>query len=460
MAITDALHDLATQVKQDLDATYEAGIAAGVASVPPSSPLPIEVSSEEEMTAILEESTEEDIGLILLYTGTTGIYTNGAFYKIEEADAITDVTNTTWYIPAGWTAPASWSPYWVKGTITYSDGTVVDIPSEGFAIGCEWDMSQFIYSPLENSIGIAFKDSIPNTESFTVAFTGGIDSTRSELISWLENNGQLLGEDGEPIIAPVVKFARLYTEDDVAVERDEGVAEGQKAERAAFWNTNQNNGNRTIYTRAYTGYGFSFDNFYPHHDIRPTTAQYLFYAWENKALSNQRGDLTWRLNKCDVVLDTSQCTSLSYAFAYSCFTVIPTVDFTSLTANAVDVFRGCSFLETIEKIIVRQDLTYSNWFKGVPKLARIQVEGTIGNNINFQECKVLSGESAFNICEHLLECGNGDEQTPAGTYTIYFHANTWSRLGGYLKAMGIVSSLDDYGGVKEWLYAWRGWNGA
>lgn len=46
------------------------------------SPLPIEVSTEAEMTALLESG---EIGGIYKYTGETGTYENGALYVLEEA---------------------------------------------------------------------------------------------------------------------------------------------------------------------------------------------------------------------------------------------------------------------------------------------------------------------------------------------------------------------------------------
>lgn len=41
--------------------------------------LPIEISTEEEMTAVLVES---NVGKIYKYTGVTGTYTNGALYQV------------------------------------------------------------------------------------------------------------------------------------------------------------------------------------------------------------------------------------------------------------------------------------------------------------------------------------------------------------------------------------------
>ena len=44
------------------------------------SPLPIEIATEAEMTALLETA---EVGSIYKYTGTTGTYENGALYVVE-----------------------------------------------------------------------------------------------------------------------------------------------------------------------------------------------------------------------------------------------------------------------------------------------------------------------------------------------------------------------------------------
>lgn len=52
------------------------------------SAIPTEISTEEEMTAILTAASPEDNGRIYKYVGPDGQYINGAYYKIEvEVDA-------------------------------------------------------------------------------------------------------------------------------------------------------------------------------------------------------------------------------------------------------------------------------------------------------------------------------------------------------------------------------------
>lgn len=67
------------------DAILTKNIASEIENIPgstlPDSPLPIEISTEEEMTALLETA---EIGSVYKYVGTTGIYENGALYVVEE----------------------------------------------------------------------------------------------------------------------------------------------------------------------------------------------------------------------------------------------------------------------------------------------------------------------------------------------------------------------------------------
>lgn len=53
------------------------------------SPLPVEVSTEAEMTALL---TSGEVGGVYKYTGTTGTYQNGALYVLEEVAVVNGYT--------------------------------------------------------------------------------------------------------------------------------------------------------------------------------------------------------------------------------------------------------------------------------------------------------------------------------------------------------------------------------
>ena len=69
-------------LKMETDVVVEAPEPAEISD----SPLPIEVSTEAEMTALL---TSGEVGGVYKYTGTTGTYENGALYVLEEEAGFT-----------------------------------------------------------------------------------------------------------------------------------------------------------------------------------------------------------------------------------------------------------------------------------------------------------------------------------------------------------------------------------
>ena len=72
-----------TTGKSDTDLTGAVLSLAEGYGVGEDSPLPIEVATEAEMTALLETA---DVGSVYKYTGTTGTYENGALYVVEVSE--------------------------------------------------------------------------------------------------------------------------------------------------------------------------------------------------------------------------------------------------------------------------------------------------------------------------------------------------------------------------------------
>ena len=86
------------KMKTDIVITVPEGEGGGT-----DSPLPIEVSTEAEMTELL---TSGEVGGVYKYTGTTGTYENGALYVLEESGF-------------NLTLSASYSTSGISGRITY-----------------------------------------------------------------------------------------------------------------------------------------------------------------------------------------------------------------------------------------------------------------------------------------------------------------------------------------------------
>lgn len=177
---------------------------------------------------------------------------------------------------------------------------------------------------------------------------------------------------------------------------------GQKAERSMNWDIIQDKGKATNYGNVgfFSGYKFTFDNFYPKYDIRPEgSAQQLFYAW-----TKSFGSLTQRLKECGVVLDTSKATHLNQMFAYGKFSEIPTIDFSSAATNSSRIFAYIyDNLITIEKLIVNENTTYDRWFIET-SVVNVIFEGVIGQNgLNLQWSNNLSIESLRSIISCLKD---------------------------------------------------------
>ena len=106
--------------------------------------------------------------------------------EVEEPEEITDLTNTTWNIPAGWTASAGYGQFNVSVQIN-SDGTPF------LYIGYIWGGSDMpsLVSTSNRITGIMGSVTKNNSEAFSITITGGEDVTNPNLIAWLQENGTL-----------------------------------------------------------------------------------------------------------------------------------------------------------------------------------------------------------------------------------------------------------------------------
>lgn len=113
-------------LKMETDVVIEAPEGAEISD----SPLPIEVSTEAEMTALL---TSGEIGGVYKYTGTTGTYENGALYVLENGTITFTIDGTTYEAEEGMTW-GEWcdSDYNTGGySIGYADGIYGFVVNDG-----------------------------------------------------------------------------------------------------------------------------------------------------------------------------------------------------------------------------------------------------------------------------------------------------------------------------------------
>lgn len=174
---------------------------------------------------------------------------------------------------------------------------------------------------------------------------------------------------------------------------------GRLTEWAEFWDSYQNNGNRTDYYWAFVGDGWNDTTFKPKYDLRPVDSGEMF---ENCAIT----DLKSILENIGVTLNTSSATNNVMMFYNSKITHIPVIDMSGLSEDSTgSLFEHCTDLVEIEKIVLpSEDVSYTTtWFgtkssgSAASNLEEIRFEGIIKTTFDISMCPKLSHDSLVNI---------------------------------------------------------------
>lgn len=193
---------------------------------------------------------------------------------------------------------------------------------------------------------------------------------------------------------------------------DHGVRDGKQAERDAFWDIYQQNGNRTSYSYSFSGHGWTKDIFKPKYDIRPVgnAAASMFHV------SNIDGDLVEILEQLGIEMDFSACTQFGSTFGSTNFTRIGVVD-TRKAVGLSSTFSGSDELVTIVLLKLKDDgsQTFTNTFNNCTALENITIEGTIGDDIDLHWSTKLSRESIDSFIYHLSTTVSGKTLTLSKT---------------------------------------------
>lgn len=188
--------------------------------------------------------------------------------------------------------------------------------------------------------------------------------------------------------------------------RSMGYDEGQTAEYDRFWDNYQQNGNRTDYTYGFAG-AWDRTTFLPKYDIKATSLNVAFHGLNRDDPNWETFDLVEHLENLGVVLDTSKSTLLTSTFMWARIGRIGVIDCRASTYPLSTTF-AYGKIKTIEKLIVKPELTYNGTFTSQPDLVNITIEGTIGQNgLDMSPCTKLSRASIESIINHLSTTTNG-----------------------------------------------------
>ena len=171
-----------------------------------------------------------------------------------------------------------------------------------------------------------------------------------------------------------------------------------------FWDTFQQNGERTKYEYAFASDGWTNEIFKPKYNIRAAFGNHgsIF------SYSGITGSLKQILNDLGITLSFYQAEGrhygASYVFVGTKFTELPVIDFSEAEGGAAlqTAFSANNFLETIEKVILPTDCTGygTNTFQANYALKNIDFGGTIKYTLSFQ-WNPLTADSMKNIFDHL-----------------------------------------------------------
>lgn len=211
-----------------------------------------------------------------------------------------------------------------------------------------------------------------------------------------------------------------------------GYDEGQTAEYDRFWDSFQDYGNRRNYQNGFASTGsndaWNDETFKPKYDL------ILGYGYTGNGMFiySPLTNIAETLENLGVRLDTTNCGYFSQMFQSSATKRIPEIVCTSDYGYGLEYTFTNSQVETIDKLVVMESLTYPNTFNGCANLKNIIFDGVIGNNIDFSACVVLSKASIENIIEHLSGTASGKTLTLSSTaVTSAFGSTTasaWTTL--------------------------------
>ena len=186
---------------------------------------------------------------------------------------------------------------------------------------------------------------------------------------------------------------------------DKGVSDGKKSEYDEFWDNFQDNGNRTIYMRAFSRWG----------DVEMLSPKYKVVATSNSsAMFNGSKIKNIDKNKFDL----SQATyspngtgSTTYCICEYCNYLEVFPDINLQAGYYSNAFNDCFRLHTIEILRVTKECVFATAFRSCEALKNITIEGEIGFSFDLRWSPKLSKASITSIVTHLSDAATGQTVT-------------------------------------------------
>ena len=238
---------------------------------------------------------------------------------------------------------------------------------------------------------------------------------------------------------------------DFATLIDDVYIKGQESGNASdtgFWDTYQDNGNRSDYKYAFYGSGWNDETFHPEHDIILPSDK---ASHENMFSYCGSLNLEEAMASKGLVFDTSNIKEFGPMFFDSGVTHLPEIDAQKAT-KFTDTFLAGN-LESIKKLKLSPDgkQTFNAAF-WCPKLKHVEIEGIIDTDFDSFQSGVLSKNSIYSIFSALspdittskmfILIKNAVDEAFRGPGVLYLEEDPW-----LAESDEIVNGSDSY----EWM---------
>ena len=206
----------------------------------------------------------------------------------------------------------------------------------------------------------------------------------------------------------------------------ESVEDGKQQQYNEFWDSFQNNGKEYNYQYAFAGYQWNDTNFKPKYDIVIGAG----YTGTNMFWSCPVTNIAESLERQGVRLDTTNCGYFSSMFQNAVSTRIPEINAThamDYNGNGLhNTFLNAN-VETIDKLVVVENVRFVSTFNGCTNLKNIVFEGVIGQDINLQWSTKLTHDSLMSAINTLKDYS---ADTSGTVHTITLGADNIAKLTG------------------------------
>lgn len=244
------------------------------------------------------------------------------------------------------------------------------------------------------------------------------DSVKAKIQGLIDSSNETTGQNDTDLTSAVNHLKEGY-----------GQGGGDQS-GTAIWDAILDNGERTDFICAFANTSFTKETFKPSHDIKPTTADRMFYfSAKSKEKLFKMSDVE---KECEMVFDFSNCTNFSSAFDSCFFSELNVIDVSKATNTNYAFYGGRSpaSVQKINRLICSEQTNFSSLTFGYnDSLVDIGFEGTIAKNINLQWGRKLSKESILSLINALSATTSGLTVTLSKAAVDKIHADlnvtTW-----------------------------------